>query len=124
MLIYCLKCRKNAESKNPKVVRTKNGRIMLLSKCEMCNGKKSKFIKEHEARELLSNLGIRTPLSQILWNEWNNKQIFISRRWIYEMHLKQPGFTYSSCVPFTKNKDKIEKNLKKQEIQDIFIKTH
>ena len=40
------------------------------------------------------------------------------------MHLKQPGFTYSPCVPFTKNKDKIEKNLKKQEIQDIFIKTH
>ena len=66
MLIYCLKCRKNAESKNPKVVRTKNGRIMLLSKCEMCNGKKSKFIKEHEARELLSSLRIRTPLSQIL----------------------------------------------------------
>ena len=34
MLSYCLKCRKNTESKNPKVVRTKNGRIMLLSKCE------------------------------------------------------------------------------------------
>ena len=33
MLSYCLKCRKNTESKNPKVVRTKNGRIMLLSNC-------------------------------------------------------------------------------------------
>ena len=33
MLSYCLKCRKNAESKNPKVVRTKNERIMPLSKC-------------------------------------------------------------------------------------------
>ena len=33
MLSYCLKCRKNTESKNPKVVRTKNRRIMLLSKC-------------------------------------------------------------------------------------------
>ena len=32
MLLYCLKCRKNTESKNPKVARTKNGRIMLLSK--------------------------------------------------------------------------------------------
>ena len=32
MLSYCLKCRKNTESKNPKVVRTQNGRIMILSK--------------------------------------------------------------------------------------------
>ena len=38
-----------------------------------------------------------------------------------EMHLKQPGFTYSACGPFTKNKERI-KNVKKQEIQDIFIK--
>ena len=36
------------------------------------------------------------------------------------MHLKQPGFTYSACEPFTKNKERIKK-LKKQEIQDIFI---
>ena len=36
----CLKCRKNTESKNPKAVRIKNGRIMLLSKCAVCNSKK------------------------------------------------------------------------------------
>ena len=66
MLSYCLKCRKNTGSKNPKVVRTKNGRIMLLSKCAVCNSKKSKFIKKPEARRLLSSLGIRTPLGQIL----------------------------------------------------------
>ena len=35
MLPYCLKCKKNTESKSPKVVRTNNGRIMLLSKCEV-----------------------------------------------------------------------------------------
>ena len=46
MLSYCLKCRRNAESKNRKVVRTKNGRTMLLSKCALCDSKKSKFIKE------------------------------------------------------------------------------
>ena len=46
MLSYCLKCRKNTESKNPKVVRTKNGRIMRLSKFSVCNSKKSKFSKE------------------------------------------------------------------------------
>ena len=46
MLSCCLKCRKNTESKNPKISRTKNGRIMLLSKCAVCDSKKSKFIKE------------------------------------------------------------------------------
>ena len=45
MLTYCLKCRKITKSKNPKVVKTKNGRIMLLSKCEVCDIKKSTFIK-------------------------------------------------------------------------------
>ena len=49
MLSYCLKFRKNTESKNPKVVRAKNGRIMLLSKCAVCDSKKLKFIKEQEA---------------------------------------------------------------------------
>ena len=65
MLSYCLKCRKNTKSKNPKIVRAKNGRIMLLSKYSMCNSKKSKFLKEQETRGLLSSLGIKTFLSQI-----------------------------------------------------------
>ena len=66
MLSYCLKCRKNTESKNPKVVRTKTGRIMLLSKCEVCDSKKLKFIKEREASGLLlSSLRIKTPLNKI-----------------------------------------------------------
>ena len=53
MLLYCLKCRKNTESKNPKVARTKNGRIMLSSKCAVCDSKKSKFVKQQEASGLL-----------------------------------------------------------------------
>ena len=65
MLSHCLKCRKNTESKNPKVARTKNGRIMLLSKCAVCNSKKSKFLKQQEASGLLSSLGIKTPLNKI-----------------------------------------------------------
>ena len=56
---------KNTEYKNPKVVRTKNGRITLLSKCVVCNGRKSKFLKKQEAKGLLSSIGIRAPLSQI-----------------------------------------------------------
>ena len=62
---YCLKCRKNTESKNTKVAKTKNGRIMLLSKCAVCDNKKSKFIKQQKASGLLSSLGIKTPLNKI-----------------------------------------------------------
>ena len=40
MLSYCLKCIENTDSKNPKVARTKNGRMMLLSKCAECDSKK------------------------------------------------------------------------------------
>ena len=67
MLLYCLKCRKNTENKNPKVASTKNGRIMLSSKYTVCDSKKSKFIKEQESSGLLSRLGIKIPLSKILF---------------------------------------------------------
>ena len=66
MLSYCLKCRKNTETKNPKDVKTKNRRIMLSSKCAVRNSRKSKFMKQQEARGLLSSLGTRISLSQIL----------------------------------------------------------
>ena len=62
---YCLSCKKYTKNINPKIVRTKNNRLMMLSKCSVCNNKKSKFIKEQEARGLLSNLGIRTLLTKI-----------------------------------------------------------
>ena len=65
MLSYCLKCKKNTESINPRVPTTSNGKTMILSKCAICGAKKSKFIKKQEAKGLLSNLGIRTPLSKI-----------------------------------------------------------
>ena len=65
MLSYCLKCKKNTESINPRVSATSNGRTMILSKCAICDSKKSKFNKKQEAKRLLSSLGIRTPLSKI-----------------------------------------------------------
>ena len=65
MLSYCLTCKKNSESINPRVSKTTNGKTMMLSKCIICDSKKSKFIKEQQARGLLSNLGTRTPLSRI-----------------------------------------------------------
>ena len=65
MLSYCLMCKKNTESINPKVSKTANGKTMILPKCTICGGKKSKFIKEQQAKGLLRNLGIRTPLNKI-----------------------------------------------------------
>ena len=65
MLSYCLKCKINTESINPKVSKTTNAKMMILSKCAICGNKKLKFIKEQQAKGLLSNLGIRTPLNKI-----------------------------------------------------------
>ena len=62
---YCLKCRKNTENINPKVLTSSNGRVMILSKCAICGSKKSRFIKSQEAKGLLSKLGIKTPLSKV-----------------------------------------------------------
>ena len=61
----CVKCRKNTENIDPKMVRTKNNRLVMQSKCSVCGIKTSRFVKEQEAKGLLSNLGIRTPVSKI-----------------------------------------------------------
>ena len=61
----CLKCRKDTENINLKVSSTSNGKAMILSKCAICGSKKSRFIKNQEAKGLLSNLGIRTPLNKV-----------------------------------------------------------
>ena len=65
MKSYCLKCRKDTENINPRVSNTSNGKTMILSKCAICGSKKSRFIKNQEAKGLLNNLGIRTPLSKV-----------------------------------------------------------
>ena len=62
---YCLKCKKHTGNINLQVSSTSNGKVMILSKCAICNSKKSKFIKKQEASGLLSKLGIKTPLSKI-----------------------------------------------------------
>ena len=65
MNTYCVKCRKDTENIDPKIVRPKNNRLVMQSKCSICGIRKSRFVKEQEAKGLLSNLGIRTPLSKI-----------------------------------------------------------
>ena len=65
MCSYCLKCRKNIENINPRLSETNNGKTMILSKYASCASKKSRFINKQEASEILSNLGLKTPLSKI-----------------------------------------------------------
>ena len=83
----------------------------MISKCEICGSKKSRFIKNHEAKRLLSNLGLRTPLSKVpilgdilFWrykmNEKVNNFLLAVDKFMSEMNLKQPGFTNSACGPF------------------------
>ena len=60
---YRLKCKKYTKNINPQVF--SNGKLMILSKCAICISKKSKFIKNQEAKGLLSELGIKTPLSKV-----------------------------------------------------------
>ena len=62
---YCLSCRKDTKNINPKLVKSKNNRSMIQSNCAICGSKKSKFIKEQQAKGLLSNLDIKTPLDKV-----------------------------------------------------------
>ena len=65
MQIYCVSCKKNTGNKDAKFIRTKNGRLQMKSHWSVCENKKSRFVKEQEAKVILSSLGIRTSLSKI-----------------------------------------------------------
>ena len=53
MLTYCLVCKRNTENFNARVLKTKNGRTMILSQCDVCGSKKSRFLKEQEAKGVI-----------------------------------------------------------------------
>ena len=65
MKTYCFKCKKDTENIDPKISSTSNGKSMILSKCAICGSKKPRFIKNQEAKGLISNLRIRTPLNKV-----------------------------------------------------------
>ena len=65
MKTYCLKCKTNTDNIDPKMFKTKNNRLLMQSTCSVCKNKKSRLVKEQDAKGLLSNLGIKTPLSKI-----------------------------------------------------------
>ena len=62
---YCLSCRKYSKNTDPRIVKSKNERSMIQSNCTICGSKKSRFIKKRQAKGLLCNLGIKTPLSKV-----------------------------------------------------------
>ena len=62
---YCLAFRKYTKNNNPKIVRNRKSRLMIQSNFANCGSKKSRFIKEQQAMGILSNLGIKTPLSKV-----------------------------------------------------------
>ena len=124
-----MKCRKDTKNIDPKMVRTKNNRLIMKSKCSVFVVKKSRFVKEQEAKGFLSNLEIKIRLSKIpllnvlsvKMNEIVNKLLLVGETFMPAMQLKQPRFTYSVCGPFTKSKE-IIKRLCKLELQTFFIK--
>ena len=65
MLNYCVKYRKNRNNLKSKIFKTKNNRLIMQSKCAVCGIKKSRFVKEEEAKGLLSSFGLKTPLNKI-----------------------------------------------------------
>ena len=93
---YYVKCRKDTENIDPKIVWTKNNRLVMQSKCSVCGIKKSRLVKEQEAKSFYFFFFV-------------NKFLLVGDKFMPEMHLKQPGFTYSACGPFTKNKERINK---------------
>ena len=62
---YCLVCRYYTKNNNPKIVGKRQNRLMIQSNCGTCGSKKSRFIKEQQAMGILSNLGIKNPLSKV-----------------------------------------------------------
>ena len=109
---------------------TSNVKAMLLSNYTVSDSKKSRFIEEQEKNRLLRWLEIQKSLlctfSENIktMNATNSKVLLAGDKFMPEMHLKQPEFTYSTlCWPFTKTK-KEQKYSKKRETPQTSIKTN
>ena len=82
---------------------------MMLSRCSICNNKKSKFTSQGSG--LFDSLGLNTPQNRMkdaLWNNIINKFLLAGDKFMPEMHLRQPQFVYSACGTFTRHKQRIK----------------
>ena len=72
MNTYCLSCKKDTRNIDPKVIKTKNNRKMMLSRCSICNNKKSTFVSQGYG--ILDSLVYNTDrdrMKNALWNAFN-----------------------------------------------------
>ena len=72
MNTYCLSCKKDTRNIDPKVIKTKNNRKMMLSRCSICNNKKSTFISQGSG--LFDSFVYNTTQNKMknaLWNDFN-----------------------------------------------------
>ena len=120
MKTYSVKCRKNTENSNSKIFKTKNGKLIMQSKYAECGIKKSRFVKKARSKRITKQLRNQNTVEQnsiikcfvlscMKMNEIVNKFLQVGNKFMPEMHLKQPGFTYSACGPFTRNKERTDK---------------
>ena len=71
-ITYCFSCKKDTKNINPRIVKTKNNKQLMSSKCSICNNKKSTFTSQGSG--LFDSLGLNTPQHRIkdsLWNAFN-----------------------------------------------------
>ena len=69
MNIYCLSCKKDTRNIDPKVIKTKSNKKMMLSRCSICDNKKSRFTSQESG--LLDRLGLNTPQNRMKNDLWN-----------------------------------------------------
>ena len=134
MKTYCVMCRKKTKNLKSKIFKTKNGRLIMQSKCADCGIKKSRFGEEQEEKGLLSNLRVKTLLNKIFIvkcfvlrciktneiNEIVNNLLLVGDKFMSEMHLKQPGFIYSACGL----KERVEKFMQTGNTDLIYLLKH
>ena len=68
-ITYCLSCKKDTKNIDPRIVKTKNNKRVMSSKCSICNNKKSRFISQGSG--LLDSLGLNTPQNRMKSALWN-----------------------------------------------------
>ena len=99
METYCVSCKKNTENENSSVRLTKQNRLMLLPNSAISGKEKSTFIKNKELHNF----------DEFKMNKIINKFLLTGNKFMPELHLKQPGFIYSACLPLTKHRERIKK---------------
>ena len=84
---------------------------MLLSNCAVCDKKKLTFIKNKD----LYNFNDLFKMNKII-----NKFLLTGNKFMVELHLNQPEFTYSACGPFTKHRERIQKFRKTGNLKHLY----